>query len=84
MTLNPHKYVWPDQTDCDRCGDPYPVQDRHVVALPRPSDPDELCAVMWYCPECGDATGTPTAREVFDLIESGEPFEGRRYLWVDV
>jgi hypothetical protein len=34
---------------CDNCQKEVDVCDRVAVCLPRPSDPTELCAVMWMC-----------------------------------
>lgn len=41
---------------CDVCQKEVARKDRVIVALPRPSDPSELCAVLWTCSfECASA-----------------------------
>lgn len=34
---------------CDNCQREHPVARRVAVCKPRPSDPSELCAVLWMC-----------------------------------
>jgi len=37
---------------CDVCGKTTDLDDKFVEAMPRPSDPHEIVATMWYCPDC--------------------------------
>lgn len=59
-------------TTCDFCDAEFAMKDRHVVAMRRPSDPMELCAVMWACPTCGVERDLPTASTVEQQVEDGE------------
>jgi hypothetical protein len=59
-----------ETTECDYCEAEFPMQDRWVAAMRRPSDPSELVAVMWACPPCGEANGLQSP-EVIDAIERG-------------
>jgi hypothetical protein len=34
---------------CDNCQKECNVKDRVCVCVPRPSDPTELCSVLWMC-----------------------------------
>lgn len=69
---------------CDYCEVEFDLGDRHVAALPRPSDPSEIVAVMWACPSCGVTEKLPTAKAVIEAVESGKEWDGRRYLFVTV
>ena len=69
---------------CDYCNRSHPTHDRVVVALPRPSDPDELVAVMWGCGLCEDSVMLPSATEVTEAIEETQMWQGTAYLWVTV
>ena len=61
--------------DCDYCGAEVPMQDRYVAAMPRPSDPTELCAVLWTCAPCGIAGGLTSPQDI-DAISDGITGEG--------
>ena len=69
---------------CDFCEVRHPMDLRHVVALPRPSDPDELVAVMWGCGACKESTDLPLASDIFDAIDASGEWQGTAYLWVTV
>ena len=69
---------------CDFCEAEYFQQDRRVVALPRPSDPTELCAVMWGCGKCPHTQELPTAVEVYYSVENLGHWLGTPYLIVSV
>ena len=71
-------------TYCDRCEIEFKMEERHVSALPRPSNPSEIVAVLWYCPECGKKDGLPTAKEIVEAVEEGKEVNGRKYLFVTV
>jgi hypothetical protein len=60
------------EEQCDGCNKTYDRNERHVVARPRPSDPRELVAVMWFCPECGEQQGLPSAEQVTLDVENGK------------
>jgi hypothetical protein len=60
------------QTTCDTCGVTFATSERHVAIQPRPSDPSELCAVMWACPPCGRELGWPTPEDVEADLEAGK------------
>ena len=62
----------PRTTTCDFCDTRFPVSERRVVALPRPSDPSELVAVMWGCGSCEHSRDLPTPVEIEQQVESGE------------
>ena len=59
-------------TTCDFCSDIFDPKDRHVVAQPRPSDPQSLVATMWSCEPCGIEMGLPTPAEINEGYERGE------------
>jgi hypothetical protein len=72
-------------TTCDNCGKDFPVIDRHVNAHPRPSNPQELTATLWFCPSCGEKSGLPSADDVLNAIdESDGMWKGDRYMWVTI
>lgn len=71
-------------TECDFCGVWFDLEERHVAALPRPSYPLEIVAVMWACPSCGVTEKLPTAKAVIDAVESDKEWDGKRYLFVTV
>lgn len=70
--------------ECDFCGKEFEMALRHCVALPRPSDPQELVAVMWACPTCGIKEKLPTASALGKAVEEGRPVDGRIYHWITV
>ena len=69
---------------CDFCQAAHPHYDRVVVALPRPSDPDELVAVMWGCGLCEASIDLPSATEVIKAVTDTEMWQGTAYLFVTV
>lgn len=69
---------------CDFCDAEYDIRYRHVVAFARPSDQHELVATMWGCGKCDASKDLPRASELIDLVESGQPVDGRYYLFVTV
>ena len=69
---------------CDFCEVTHPMDDRHVVALPRPSDQDELVAVMWGCGACEESTDLPKASAIFDAVDASGMWQGTAYLWVTI
>lgn len=77
--MDPHMLV-----ECDFCGQTETYSLRRVVALPRPSDPTELCAVMWGCGRCEFSGHLPTATELEAAVEDGRPIDGRKYSFVTV
>ena len=43
--------------ECDFCQAQVPLKDKHYALQARPSDPSEIVAVMWGCPDCGKKHG---------------------------
>lgn len=37
---------------CDGCNKEVPRADLMLVRVPRPSDPSDMCCVMWGCADC--------------------------------
>lgn len=86
----------PRRIKCDTCEREIDVHDRVCVALPRPSDPSELCAVLWCCSlACAgvqepffDAKGAVgTAQyigEFFDDDKVDETFTKYGYLFLSI
>jgi hypothetical protein len=72
------------KTECDFCGEIFQIPDRRVVALPRPSNPLEICAVMWGCGRCEDSAELPTATHVENTVIETQTWNGERALWVNV
>lgn len=70
-------------TTCDICDATYERAERRVVRTARPSDPRDLCGVLWLCPACGDADGPSCKTEAnWDrYIESDEAREAG-HLWL--
>ena len=71
-----------DTTECDFCGAEFPYGKRHVVALPRPTNPAELVAVLWGCGQCVESAQLPTAVEVHDSVVDTGQWQGQPYLFV--
>lgn len=82
----------PNETKCDACDTTMPFGDRVNVCLARPSDPAELCAVMYICPSCAKqhgefyidkkgAMGTHAFLE--EQFENGES-DKLGYIWLTV
>jgi hypothetical protein len=69
---------------CDCCQAEFKFSQRRVAATPRPSDPTEIVAVMWGCGICTETRGWPKATAIYDAVENGREWEGRRYLFVSV
>jgi len=59
-------------TTCDFCFTTFPAHERTVVAMPRPSDPSELCAVMWGCGKCPNSKELPTPARIERMVANGE------------
>lgn len=63
---------------CDECGENKPAM--YEVAMPRPSDPSDMCCIVALCEDCGkgQATGPnagggcATVDEWDKAIEAGE------------
>ena len=70
--------------ECDFCSRSHPHHDRVVVAMPRPSDPAELVAVMWGCGNCESSFELPSANSIFDAVEETGEWAGTPYLFVTV
>jgi predicted RNA-binding Zn-ribbon protein involved in translation (DUF1610 family) len=72
--------------NCDECGKEFPIADRYVAVKERPSDPRELVAVMWFCPECGKEQGLQTAGQVTEAVEKGKLLNsfGKPFLFATV
>lgn len=68
-------------TECDFCFAQFPEHERTVAATPRPSDPSELCAVMWGCGKCEHSKELPTPAALERQLEAGE-LEGIAFLSV--
>lgn len=45
--------------ECDGCQAQVDDDEKYVVRLPRPSDPTDMCAVLWFCTECGEPQAKP-------------------------
>lgn len=71
----------PTMTTCDFCFTTFPAHERTVAAMTRPSDPTELCAVMWGCGECESSKDLPTPASLETQLEAGE-LEGIAFLSV--
>ena len=83
--LVPTERKEPSMTTCDFCEVEFDELKRHVVTMTRPSDPYELCAVMWACPACGDERDLPTVADVHEAIElSGGYYNDQPIYWVSV
>lgn len=57
---------------CDDCGETFPTDLRHVVVQPRPSDPTDLCAILWMCTRCGVKGDLPTVPELESRLAAGQ------------
>lgn len=60
---------------CDQCDTVIEAVKRYEVRLPRPSDPSDLCAILWICEACASEMGAGVARtpqQWADYIESDE------------
>jgi hypothetical protein len=57
---------------CDVCDKDTPPGERHIVRVPRPSDPSDLCGVMWTCPACADSVGAKSESYWEEYIETEE------------
>ena len=73
-----------DSFICDFCNRSHPMHDRVVVALPQPSSPDTLVAVMWGCGLCDGSVMLPSATEVMDSVEETQMWQGTAYLFTSV
>jgi hypothetical protein len=71
-------------TGCDNCGEDFEVIDRHVNAHPRPSDPTDLVATLWFCPSCGEEAGWPTAEDILNAVDETDMWQGNRYISVTI
>jgi hypothetical protein len=56
---------------CDFCNARFSTHARTIAAIPRPSDPSELCAVMWGCGECEHSRDLPTPAQLEEQLETG-------------
>ena len=86
----------PKAFTCDHCQKEVPVNERVCVCLPRPSDPSELCAVLWCCSlECAgvkephfsktSVVGTPEyIGEFFDDEKVDETFQKYGYIFLSI
>jgi hypothetical protein len=54
---------------CDHCEQDAPINARWAALTPRPSDPSELVAVMWFCADCGPRWGADEVSEVERLFD---------------
>lgn len=59
-------------TECDYCEVQFEAKDRVVVCQSRPSDPAELCAVLWGCGECEETKDWHTPVQIQQKLENGE------------
>lgn len=57
---------------CDECGRSYHIGHRYPVTERRPSDRQEMVAIMWLCPRCGKKAGLSSADEIWDAFEEGK------------
>lgn len=81
---------------CDTCDKEHPLADRVVVALPRPSDPSELCAVLYTCslacagvqkPQFNEKSVVGTAQyigEFFDDDKQDDTFRKYGYVFLSI
>ena len=58
---------------CDFCGVSFPFGERRAAALPKPSEPNTLVAVMWGCGSCPQSRSLPKATALAARIEAGKP-----------
>lgn len=82
--------------ECDVCGKEVARKNRVIVALPRPSDPSELCAVLWTCslecasakePSFGAKGAVGTAKYIgsfFDDDQVDETFQKYGYVFLSI
>ncbi len=70
-----------DWTTCDFCEVRIPYRTRRVVLQQRPSNADEIVAVMYGCGACSESKDLPTANAVIDAIDKTGMWEGKKYLW---
>lgn len=54
---------------CDQCDQSAPMSARWAALTPRPSDPSEIVAVMWFCADCGQRWGADEVAEVERLFD---------------
>lgn len=85
-----------NKTTCDSCQKEIDVCDRIVVALPRPSDRSELCAVLYMCSlECAgvkephfnkrSVVGTPSYIDgFFDDDRADDTFQKYGYVFLSI
>ena len=64
--------VMSEPFDCDGCGTEWVASARHVVRVPRPSDPSDWCGIMWTGPCCARQMGAWHESEWDVWIESDE------------
>ena len=59
---------------CDQCGAEYNQSERRTVRIPRPSDPSDLCGILWLGPCCAPTSSETVRTEAeWDVyIESPE------------
>lgn len=61
-----------NMTTCDYCNVEFPKKERVVATQPRPSDPAELCAVLWGCGKCEYTEDWPTPAQLEEKLLNGE------------